>query len=134
MVIGTIRLRLVAGQHQNGDARLWSVEPWFRYHTFMSRPRKRRRQPDQSSAGPSPTVSTYQTRIAVYAGRDRADGDAGLSAYAELYGKVQRKLFSDVAAGRSAASLNPNPPKGLALTLTQGLMGRGRRTGQARFQ
>ena len=50
-------------------------------------------------------MSTYQTRIAVYAGRDRADGDAGLSAYAELYGKVQRKLFSDVAAGRSAASL-----------------------------
>ena len=30
--------------------------------------------------------------------------------------------------------LNPNPPKGLALALTQGLMGRGRRTGQARFQ
>ena len=50
-------------------------------------------------------MSTYQTRIAVYEGRDRADGDAGLSAYAALYGKVQRKLFSDVAAGRSAASL-----------------------------
>ena len=30
--------------------------------------------------------------------------------------------------------LSPNPPKGLALALTQGLMGRGRRTGQARFQ
>ena len=30
--------------------------------------------------------------------------------------------------------INPNPPKGLALALTQGLMGRGRRTGQARFQ
>ena len=28
-VIGTVRLRLVAGQHQNGDARLWLVEPWF---------------------------------------------------------------------------------------------------------
>ena len=105
VVIGTIRLRLLAGQHQDGDARLWLVEPWFRYHPFMSRPKKRRRQPDQSSAGPRPTVSTYQTRIAVYEGRDRADGDAGLSAYAELYGKVQRKLFSDVAAGRSAASL-----------------------------
>ena len=105
MVIGTIRLRLVAGQHQDGDARLWLVEPWFRYHTFMSRPRKRRRQPDQSSVGPSPLVSTYQTGIAVYEGRDRAEGDAGLSAYAELYGRVQRKLFADVAAGRSAASL-----------------------------
>ena len=105
MVIGTIRLRLVARQHQDGDARLWLVEPWFRYHTFMSRPRKRRRQPDQSSVGPSPLVSTYQTRIAVYEGRDRADGDAGLSAYGELYGRVQRKLFADVAAGRSAVSL-----------------------------
>ena len=105
MVIGTIRLRLVAGQHQDGDARLWLVEPWFRYHTFMSRPRKRRRQPDQSSVGPSPTVSTYQTRIAVYEGRDPAEGDAALSAYGELYGKVQRKLFADVVAGRSAASL-----------------------------
>ena len=104
-MIGTIRLRLVAGQHQDGDARLWLVEPWFRYHAFMSRPRKRRRQPDQSSVGQSPTVSTYQTRIAVYEGRDRAEGDAALSAYAELYGRVQRKLFADVAAGGSAASL-----------------------------
>ena len=34
----------------------------------------------------------------------------------------------------SVKHLNPNPPKGLALALTQGLMGRGRRTGQARFQ
>ena len=40
-----------------------------------------------------------------YEGRDRAEGDAGLSASAELYGRVQRKLFADVAAGRSAASL-----------------------------
>ena len=37
--------------------------------------------------------------------RDRAEGDAALSAYAELYGRVQRKLFADVVAGRSAASL-----------------------------
>ena len=88
-----------------GNARLWLVEPWFRYHTFMSRPRKRRRQPDQSSVGQSPTVSTYQTRIAVYEGLDRAEGDAALAAYAELYGQVERKLFAEVAAGRSAASL-----------------------------
>ena len=74
----------------------------------MSRPRKRRRQPDQSSVGQSPTVSTYQTRSAVYEGRDRGEGDAALSAYAALYGKVQRKLFADVVAGRSAASLKSN--------------------------
>ena len=50
-------------------------------------------------------MSTYQTRIAVYEGRDRADGDAAVSAYGELYGRVQRKLFADVAAGRSAVLL-----------------------------
>ena len=32
-------------------------------------------------------------------------GDAALAAYAGLYGKVQRKLFADVAAGRSAVLL-----------------------------
>ena len=36
---------------------------------------------------------------------ERGDGDAGLSAYAELYGQVQRKLFAEVAAGRLATSL-----------------------------
>ena len=77
----------------------------FWYHEFMSRNRKRRRQSGQSSDGSSPQTRTYQTRITGYEGRDRADGDAGLSAYAALYGKVQRKLFADVVAGRSAVSL-----------------------------
>ncbi len=49
--------------------------------------------------------ATCQTRISGYQGRDRASGDAALSAYAGLYGRVQRKLFSAVAAGRTAASL-----------------------------
>ena len=49
--------------------------------------------------------ATYQTRISDYEGRDQGSGDAALSAYAELYGRVQRKLSADVAAGRSAASL-----------------------------
>ena len=48
---------------------------------------------------------TYQTRVSCYGGVERAAGDAVLSAYAELYGLVQRKLFADVAAGSSAASL-----------------------------
>ena len=52
-----------------------------------------------------PEIGTYQTRISDYAGVDRAAGDAVLAAYAELYGLVERKLFADVAAGRSAASL-----------------------------
>ena len=50
-------------------------------------------------------IATYQTRVSVYAGVDRLAGDSALSAYAELYGRVQRKLFAQVAAGRSATSL-----------------------------
>ena len=52
-----------------------------------------------------PPTATYQTRVRNYLGVERAAGDAALSAYAELYGRVQRKLFAQVAAGRSAASL-----------------------------
>ena len=36
---------------------------------------------------------------------ERAAGDAALSAYAELYGRLQRKLFAQVAAGQPTASL-----------------------------
>ena len=49
--------------------------------------------------------ATYQTRISDFADMDRASGDKLLSAYAELYCRVQRRLFADVAAGRSAVSL-----------------------------
>ena len=48
---------------------------------------------------------TYQTRVSEYVGIDRARGDGALSAYAGLYGRVERKLFAEVAAGRSASSL-----------------------------
>ena len=50
-------------------------------------------------------TGTYQTRISDYGSVNRSVGDASLDAYAELYGRVQRKLFADVAAGSSAASL-----------------------------
>ena len=50
-------------------------------------------------------TATYHTRVSVYSGMDRAAGDAALSAYGGLYGKLERKLFSAVSAGRSAASL-----------------------------
>ena len=52
-----------------------------------------------------PPTATYQTRIRDYSGVEREAGDAVLSAYAQLYGWVQRKLFAEVMAGRSAASL-----------------------------
>ena len=70
----------------------------------MARNRKRRRQSAYSSEGYLPQTRSYQTRIAAYEGIDRSVGDAALSAYAALYGKVQHKLFADVAAGRSAVS------------------------------
>ena len=69
----------------------------------------RRSEGHQASIGldaaRGPLVATYQTRISDYGDMVRAGGDAALSAYAELYGRVQRKLFADVVAGRSAASL-----------------------------
>ena len=59
---------------------------------------------ERDFSGKLPTA-TYQTRIRSYSDVERAAGDAALSAYAELYGRVQRRLFAEVAAGRSAASL-----------------------------
>ena len=50
-------------------------------------------------------ISTCQTRVTVFRGKDRAEGEAALAAYAELYSRVQRKLFADIAAGNSANSL-----------------------------
>ena len=70
----------------------------------MARNQKRRRQSADSSEGYIPQTRTYQTRIAGYGDIDRSDGDAALSEYAALYGKVQRELFAAVAAGRSAVS------------------------------
>ena len=76
----------------------------FCYHCSMAHNRKRRRQSAYSSEGYIPQTRSYQTRIAAYEGIDRSVGDAALSAYAALYGKVQHKLFAVVAAGRSAVS------------------------------
>ena len=64
------------------------------------------------SSWPAPPVTTgkglpatYQTRISDFAGMDRTTGDGLLSAYAELYCRIQRKLFAEVSAGRSAPSV-----------------------------
>ena len=57
-----------------------------------------------SSAGKRITA-TYQTRVTRYASTNREAGDAALSAYGELYGRVERTLFAEVAAGSLATSL-----------------------------
>ena len=59
----------------------------------------------ESGSGTRPGTGTYQTRVSSYSGVDRWAGDAVLAAYGELYSRVQRKLFADVAAGRSATWL-----------------------------
>ena len=48
---------------------------------------------------------TYQERIRSFRGVDLGAGDAALSAYAELYGRVERDLFSRFCAGVSLTSL-----------------------------
>ena len=59
----------------------------------------------EKGAPGKPPTATYQTRIHGYSDVERAVGDAALSAYAGLYGRMQRKLFAEMAAGRLAASL-----------------------------
>ena len=53
----------------------------------------------------SSPVATYQTRVCDYFRMEQSAGDAALSAYGQLYGRIERKLFAEVAAGSSAASL-----------------------------
>ena len=80
-------------------------EPAFEYNSNMVRSKGDSRIPAERGVPGRPSTATYQTRIQTYSGVEGADGDAALSAYAELYGRVQRKLFAEVMAGRSAASL-----------------------------
>jgi len=56
-------------------------------------------------AGGKGRPATYQTRISGFADMDRTAGDGLLWAYADLYSRVQRRLFADLASGRSPASL-----------------------------
>ena len=44
------------------------------------------------------------------------------------------RLINVKQVNRNQRTLNPNPPKRCTLELTPGLMGKGGRTGQARFQ
>ena len=46
--------------------------------------------------------ATWQTRISDFDGIDPTVGEGLLSAYTELYGRIQRKLFAEVSEGRSA--------------------------------
>ena len=45
-------------------------------------------------------AATYQACIHSYSGVGKVAGDAALPAYAELYGRLQRKLFAEMVTGR----------------------------------
>ena len=81
-----------------------SARPFW-YAVIMARRSRDHRASAGLNPAQGPPVATYQTRVSGYVGWDRGAGDAALAAYAELYGQVQRKLFAEVAAGRSAAPL-----------------------------
>ena len=82
-------------QHEHG----------FWYDVVMARRRRRGSKSCGLSPSLGPVVSTYQTRISDYGDIGCAVGDSALAACAELYGRVQRKLFAAFAAGISPASL-----------------------------
>ena len=80
-------------------------KPTFCYPGAMVRRKDDSRSLTASGSVGESRTATYQTRISVYEGMKRRDGDAALSACAELYGRVQRKLFAELAAGCLATSL-----------------------------
>ncbi|MXZ90490.1 MAG: hypothetical protein F4W95_07390 [Chloroflexi bacterium] len=78
--------------------------------------RQRNLRPTGSSRfSAEPLVATYQTRLHDYKDVDQTAGHAALSDYADLYGRVRRKLFAQVAAGGSAASLKRRYRKGYGI-------------------
>ena len=74
------------------------IELMFGYNGSMASSRKRGR-------GVGPPKFTYETRIRSFRGVSPESGVAALSAYAALYGRLERKLFADVSRGRVAVSL-----------------------------
>ena len=85
--------------------RLEQYEHGFWYDVTMVR--RNRGHSASTGFNPShgPLVSSYQTRIVEYGDVEPIEGEAALAAYAELYGRVQRKLFAEFSAGESPASL-----------------------------
>ena len=81
-----------------------SARPFW-YAVIMAQRSRDHRAAAGLNPAQGPPVATYQTRVSGYVGLDREAGDAALATCAELYGQVERKLFAEVAAGRSAAPL-----------------------------
>ena len=92
---GVFGVRCGLKQHEHG----------FWYDVTMAR----RSRVHAASAGLNPSqvplVGTYQTRIVGYGYVEPTEGEAALAAYAELYGRVERKLSADFSTGKLPASL-----------------------------
>ena len=66
---------------------------------------ERASSPAQPVAAGKGSLATWQTLISDLEGMERGAGDVMLFAHADLYGKMARRLFAEVAAGRFALSL-----------------------------
>ena len=71
-----------------------SSEHEFWYDVIMVRLNRGRSASTGLNPSHGPLVSTYQTRTADYGDVEPTHGEAALAAYAEIYGRVQRKLFA----------------------------------------
>ena len=80
---------------------------------MVARQENRFSTPQSSAARSLP--ATYQTRIRNFSGMDPSAGEDLLSAYALLYGRVERRLFGDTFAGRPASSLKSHYLEGYRL-------------------
>ena len=74
-------------------------------------PSSRMKERQSGSAQVGEWRFTYQDRIHSFEELESEQGISALSAYAELYGRLERKLFGRYCAGVSLPSLNPHPPK-----------------------
>ena len=82
---------------------LQSSERPFRYYVFMPSSRNKKRQSGSAQVGK--WRFTYEDRIHSFEELESEQGISALSAYAELYGCLERKLFGRYCAGVSLPSL-----------------------------
>ena len=68
-------------------------------------PSAKRKKNQSGSAQVGEWKFTYQDRIRSFSDVDLGEGDAALSAYAELFGRVERSLFAQFSVGVSLTSL-----------------------------
>ena len=84
---------------------IWLHEQLFCYYRLMIAHRGNRSATTAPTAAQKELLATYQTRICHYQGMDPSAADDLLSAFAHLYTRKERRLFAQVASGRSTVAL-----------------------------